>query len=222
MTVSPTGASNGAPSSGSSSSSSSNGVLSSTDFLSLLVSELQNQDPMNATSVTDFINQMTSYENVESQQAINTSLGSLAGSFGSLVTLNSVNYIGHTVTAKTSTAILSGGSAAFGYSLSSAASNVSVTITDSLGNTVYTGTGTGDAGANSFTWDGKDSTTGKQLADGGQYTVAVTATDAVGNSVVDYTSITGTVTGIDTSTATPSLTVNGVSVSASNIIGVSS
>ena len=89
MTISPTGSSNGA-SSGSSSSSSSNGVLSSNDFLSLLVSELQNQDPMNATSVTDFINQMTSYVNVESQQAINTSLGSLAGSFGSLVTLRSI------------------------------------------------------------------------------------------------------------------------------------
>jgi flagellar basal-body rod modification protein FlgD len=176
---------------------------------------------MNATSVTDFINQMTSYVNVASQQAINTSLGSLAGSFTSLVTLNSVNYIGHTVTAKADTAMLSNGSATFNYSLSSASSNAQVTITDSLGNTVYTGSGTGDAGSNSFTWDGKDSD-GNQLEDGGKYTIAVTATDTVGNSVVQYTAITGTVTGIDTSTSTPSLTVNGVSVSASNIIGVSS
>jgi flagellar basal-body rod modification protein FlgD len=175
---------------------------------------------MDATSVTDFINQMTSYVNVASQQAINSSLTSLAGSFTSLVTLNSVNYIGHTVTAKTSTAQLSDGSATFNYSLSSAASNVQVTIADSLGNTVYTGTGTGDAGSNTFTWDGKDSD-GNQLADG-QYTISVTATDSVGNSVLEYTSVTGTVTGIDTSTSTPSLTVNGVSVSASNIIGVSS
>jgi flagellar basal-body rod modification protein FlgD len=220
MTVSSTGSST-STSQTSSSSSSSNGAISSTQFLSLLVSELQNQDPMNATSVTDFINQMTSYVNVESQQAINTSLGSLAGSFTSLVTLNSVNYIGHTVTAKTNTAELSDGSATFGYSLSSAASNVSITITDSSGNTVYSGTGTGNSGQNTFTWDGKNSS-GTQLADGGQYTIAVTATDAVGNSVVNYTSTTGTVTGIDTSTSTPSLTVNGISVSASNIIGVSS
>ena len=221
MTVSSTSSSTGTSSSTSSSSSSSSSTISSTDFLSLLVSELQNQDPMNATSVTDFINQMTSYENVESQQAINSSLTSLAGSFTSLVTLNSVNYIGHTVTAKTDTAELSSGSATFNYSLSSASSNVAITISDSSGNKVWSGTGTGDAGSNSFTWDGKDSD-GNQLDDGGKYTIAVTATDAVGNSVVNYTSITGTVTGIDTSTSTPSLTVNGVSVSANNIIGVSS
>ncbi len=47
---------------------------------------------------------------------------SLASSFSSLVTLNSVNYIGHTVEAKTNTAELTNGSATFGYSLTSAAS----------------------------------------------------------------------------------------------------
>jgi len=104
--------------------------------------------------------------------------------------------------------------------LSSASTNVEITVTDSAGNKVWSGKAQGDAGSNSFTWDGKDSD-GKQLDDG-KYKISVTATDAVGNSVFEYTSITGTVTGIDTSTSTPSLTVNGVSVSANNIIGVSS
>jgi flagellar basal-body rod modification protein FlgD len=195
--------------------------MSSTQFLSLLVSELQNQDPLNATSVTDFINQMTSYANFTEQQSTNTAMTSLAGSFTSLVTLNSVNYIGHTVEAKTDTSTLTSGSATFGYSLSSAASNVSISVADSSGNTVWTGSGTGTAGSNSFTWDGKNSS-GTQLSDGGKYTITVTATDSAGNSVVNYTTITGKVTGIDTSTSTPSLTINGVSVSASNIIGVTS
>jgi flagellar basal-body rod modification protein FlgD len=146
---------------------------------------------------------------------------SLASSFSSLVTLNSVNYIGHTVEAKADTATLSNGSATFGYSLSAAASNVAITIKDSSGNTVWTGSGTGNAGTNSFTWDGKDSS-GTQLSDGGQYTISVTATDSAGNSVFNYSTITGTVTGIDTSTSTPSLTVDGVPISASNIIGVTS
>ena len=52
--------------------------------------------------------------------------------------------------------------------------------------------------------------------------MSVTATDSAGNSVFNYATVTGKVTGIDTSTSTPSLTVNGVSVSASNIIGVTS
>jgi len=205
----------------STSSTSSSTSISSTDFLNLLVSELQNQDPLNATSTTDFINQLTSYANFNQQQSINSGLTSLAGSFSSLVTLNSVNYIGHTVEAKTDTATLTNGSATFGYSLSSAASNVAISVKDSSGNTVWSGSGTGNSGSNSFSWDGKTSD-GTQLSDGGQYTISVTATDSAGNSVFNYSTITGTVTGIDASTSTPALLVNGVSVSAANIIGVTS
>jgi len=205
----------------STSTSGSNSSLTSTDFLNLLVSELQNQDPLNATSTTDFINQLTSYANFNEQQSINSSMTSLAGSFSSLVTLNSVNYIGHTVEAKTDTATLSNGSATYGYSLSSASSDVTIAVKDSSGNTVWSGAGTGNAGSNTFTWDGKNSS-GTQLTDGGQYTIAVTANDSAGNSVFNYATTTGTVTGIDASTSTPSLIVNGVSVSASNIIGVTS
>jgi len=220
MTVSAAAASSATSSTSSVTSAVSSGI-SSNDFLSLLVSELQNQDPLNATSTTDFINQLTSYANFDQQQSINANMTSLASSFGSLVTLNSVNYIGHTVEAKSNTATLSNGSATYGYTLNSAAANVAISIQDSSGNTVWSGTGSGNAGANSFTWDGKDSS-GNQLSDGGQYTISVNATDSAGNSVVSYTTVTGTVTGIDTSTSTPSLTVNGVSVSAANILGVTS
>ena len=220
MTVSSATSASSASSAAASNSSAAS-AMSSTSFLSLLVSELQNQDPLDATSTTDFVNQLSSYANFTEQQAINSSMTSLASSFSSLVTLNSVNYIGHTVEAKADTATLSSGSATFGYSLSAAASNVSITIKDSSGNTVWTGSGTGNAGTNSFTWDGKDSS-GKQLSDGGQYTISVTATDSAGNSVFNYSTITGKVTGIDTSTSTPSLTVDGVPVSASDIIGVTS
>ena len=218
MTVSSTSSSSSSSASSSSSSASS---ISSSDFLNLLLSELKNQDPLNATSTTDFMNQLTSYANFTEQQSINSSMTSLASSFSSLVTLNSVNYIGHTVEAKTDTATLTDSSATFGYNLSAASSNVTVTIKDSSGNTVYTGSGTGNDGSNTFTWDGK-TTSGTQLSDGGQYTISVTATDSAGNSVFNYATTTGTVTGIDTSTGTPTLTVNGVSVSAANILAVTS
>jgi flagellar basal-body rod modification protein FlgD len=217
MTVS--SATTAASSTASTSSTAASMGLTSTDFLNLLVSELQNQDPLNATSTTDFINQLTSYANFNEQQSINSSMTSLAGSFSSLVTLNSVNYIGHTVEAKTNTAQLTDGSATFGYSLSSAASNVAITVQDSSGNVVWSGTGTGTAGANTFNWNGQ-TTSGTQLSNGGQYTISVTANDSAGNSLVNYTTMTGKVTGIDASGSTPELLVNGVPVSASNIIGV--
>src|SRR5258707_15697603 len=101
MTVS--GTSSTSSSSASSSSSLPSNTISSQDFLSLLVSELQNQDPLNATSVTDFINQMTSYANFSQQQSINTNLNALAGALFTLLPLNSANHIRHTAKSNTAT-----------------------------------------------------------------------------------------------------------------------
>ena len=189
--------------------------------MSLLVSELQNQNPLDPTNTTDFVNQLTSYASYQQQTTLNTNLNSLATSFNSLLTLNATNYIGHTVEAKGDTATLSNGTATFGYSLTSAASNVTLTVKDSSGNTVWTGSGTTTSGKNSFTWDGTNSA-GTQLTDGGQYTLSVAATDASGNSVYGYTTVSGKVTGIDASSGTTDLTIGSSSVKASDVIAVTS
>jgi flagellar basal-body rod modification protein FlgD len=189
--------------------------------MSLLVSELQNQNPLDPTSTTDFVNQLTSYASYQQQTTLNTNLNSLATSFNSLLTLNATNYIGHTVEAKGDTATLSGGEATFGYSLTAAASSVTLTVKDSSGITVWTGSGTTTSGKNSFTWDGKNSA-GTQLTDGGQYTLSVAATDTSGNSVYGYTTVSGKVTGIDASSGTTDLTIGSSSVKASDVIAVTS
>src|SRR3981081_2458035 len=88
----------------SSSAASAASSLTSSDFLNLLVSELQNQNPLDPTNSTDFINQLTSYANFDQQQTLNTNLSSLATSFNSLMTLNASNYIGKTIEAKGDTA----------------------------------------------------------------------------------------------------------------------
>jgi flagellar basal-body rod modification protein FlgD len=221
MSVAATTASSVTSTAATSSSSSTTSSLTSSDFLNLLVNELQTQDPLDPTNSTDFINQLTSYANFDEQQTLNTNLSSLATSFNSLLTLNASNYIGKTVEAKADTATLQNGQASFGYSLNSAASSVTLTVTDSSGNAVWTGSGTTAAGSNSFNWDGK-TTDGTQLADGGQYSLSVTATDSSGNSVSGYTTVSGKVTGVDSSSGTPMLTVGGTSISISSIIGVTS
>jgi len=71
MAVSGTSSASSSNSASSSSASASSNVINSNQFLSLLVSELQNQDPLNATSVTDFVNQMTAYTNFAQQESIN-------------------------------------------------------------------------------------------------------------------------------------------------------
>jgi flagellar basal-body rod modification protein FlgD len=203
------------------SSSSVTSAITSQQFLNLLVTELQNQNPLDPTNSTDFINQLTSYANFDQQQTLNSNMGTLVSSLNSLLTLNSSNYIGQTVTAKTDTGTLKDGQISFGYSLESAASDVTLSVKDSSGNTVWTGSGTTTSGTNSFTWDGT-TTDGTQLTDGGQYTLNVSATDSTGQSVYGYTTVTGKVTSIDNSSGTPMLNIGSTSVSTSNVIGVTS
>jgi flagellar basal-body rod modification protein FlgD len=202
------------------SAASSNGITSA-GFLSLLVGELQNQDPLDPTSTSDFINQMSQYATFDQDQTLNTQLGTLLTSFSSLLTMNSVNYIGHNVEVKSDTTTLQNGAATFGYSLSAAAQNVTLTVEDSSGNVVWSGTGPTASGMNSFTWNGVNSS-GTQLGNGGQYSLTVTATDSSGNSVFNYTTVTGAVTGVDDSTGSTMLDVGGVPVSVSNVIAVTS
>lgn len=203
------------------SSSSVTSAITSQQFLNLLVTELQNQNPLDPTNSTDFINQLTSYANFDQQQTLNSNMSTLVSSLNSLLTLNSSNYIGQTVTAKTDTGTLKDGQISFGYSLESAASDVTLSVKDSSGNTVWTGSGTTTSGTNSFTWDGT-ATDGTQLTDGGQYTLNVSATDSTGQSVYGYTTVTGKVTSIDNSSGTPMLNIGSTSVSTSNVIGVTS
>ena len=193
--------------------------ISSNDFLTLLVGELQNQDPLDPTSTSDFINQMSQYATFDQQQTLNTNLSTLLTSFNSLLTLNAVNYIGHTVEAKGDTATLQSGQAAFGYSLSSAASQVNLSIQDSTGKTVWTGTGPTQSGLNTITWDGTDSN-GNQLPDGGQYSLTVSALDSSGNSVLNYTTFFGQVTDVENTSGTTMLNVGGTSVNTSDVVAV--
>ena len=157
-----------------------------------------------------FTSQLMSYANFEQQQTLNSNLSSLSTSFNSLLTLNSSNYIGQTVTAKADSATLENGSISFGYSLNSAAKNVTLTVSDSSGNTVWTGSGTTTAGSNSFNWDGT-TTNGTQLSDGGSYSLSVTATDSSGSSVYGYTTVCGKVTAVDNSSGTTMLKIGNTS-----------
>ncbi|HEY8337907.1 MAG TPA: FlgD immunoglobulin-like domain containing protein [Tardiphaga sp.] len=195
--------------------------LTSSDFLNLLVTEMQNQNPLDPTSTTDFTTQVTAYANFDSQKTLNSNLNSLLTSFNSLLTLNSSNYIGQTVTAKAATATLENGSISYGYSLDSAASAVTLTVNDSSGNAVWTGSGTTTAGQNSFTWDGTK-TDGTQLTDGGQYTLTVTATNSSGAEISGYTTVSGKVSSIDSSSGTAKLLVGTTALDITSVIGVKS
>ncbi len=172
-------------------------TLNENDFLSLLTTELQNQDPLNPSDSSDMAAQMAQFASVEQLTDINTQLTNMASSQSSLQNTTAAGLIGDNVVATGNTVTLNG-QASLNYTLAGNAAKVTVSIYNSSGTLVNTQVlGNENAGANSYTWNGNDSN-GNTLPSG-QYTFAVTAADSSGNAVTASTLTSGTVTAVTNS-----------------------
>jgi flagellar basal-body rod modification protein FlgD len=192
-------------------------------FLSLLTTQLKNQDPLSPLDTNQFTQQLTQMTGVEQQLLSNQLLQQLVNqsqSGGGLV--SSVGLIGKTVTVNGASSTLAGGSATWEFSLPSTPASMSVSVVDSSNNVVWSGAVTpSGAGGQTFTWDGKNQS-GTQLADGGTYTLKVVAKDSSGAIITPTTNLQGTATAVQQVSGQTMVTVSGVQVPLSSITGVSS
>jgi flagellar basal-body rod modification protein FlgD len=131
---------------------------------------------------------------------------------------NGLGYVGKTVTASGSTSPLQSGEASWDYTLNSAASQVTLTVKDSNGNTVFSTSGNAASGEHPFSWHG--TTSGGTTVSSGDFTLSVAATDASGNSVDTTTNMVGQVTGVDTSSGTTQLEVGDIQVPIGNVTAI--
>ena len=170
-----------------------------TTFLTLLTTQLQNQDPTSPLDTNAFTQQLVAMTGVQQQLLSNQLLQQIATSSTNGSVSNAVDLIGKNVTATSSTDTLSGGSATWTYNLPSAAAGATLTVSDSTGKTVYSTTvANPTTGNNTFTWNGQNFS-GAQLPDGGSYTLSVAAADSSGKAITPTISISGTVGSVTTS-----------------------
>jgi flagellar basal-body rod modification protein FlgD len=189
------------------------------DFLKLLTTQLQNQDPTAPTDTNQLTQQIATLSQVEQQIATNNNLEKLIGLFNTS-TLNSVvGYIGKQVEADGDKGILNNGSATFVYNLEKDAASADVQILDASGSVVLSASGTKLAGRNEVLWDGVDSAN-RQLPDGA-YTIKVTAKDSSGANVNVTTATVGVVTAIDSINGVTTLRLGDVSVGLDAVHSVS-
>ena len=177
-------------------------------FLSLLTTQLKNQDPTSPLDSNQFTQQLVQMTGVEQQLASNDLLKQLVSNTGTGVS-TAVSLIGKDVRAVSSDAALNGGKAQWVYKLDADASDVKVEIVDSTGRAVHVeAPANNKAGDHALSWNGKD-LLGNQLSDGGTYTLRVTAKDAAGATVKSTNYIQGRVTGVEQSDGSTFITVNG-------------
>ena len=187
-------------------------------FLTLLTTQLKNQDPTSPMDSNAFTQQLVMYSQVEQQINTNTNLKSLITQGTSNAAAMTTGYLGKKVSIVNGNAPLIGGSANWTYNLGGPAATTELMVTDANGKTVYTATGEMGAGNHSFAWNGKDNG-GNQLSDGA-YKLTVTATDAAGGKIDSNVASAATVTQIDMTGSTPRLIIGTMEIDLADIAAI--
>ena len=204
-------------SSGSSLSSTTGATLAGNfqSFLTLLTTQLQNQNPLSPLDTNQFTQQLVQFAGVEQQLKTNDQLTTLVSLQQTAQSTQALGFVGKTAVVDGSTTALKSSSATWELSVPKN-SNVNISITNSTGQTVFSGAYSASTGNNQpFTWNGKGND-GTQWPDG-QYKLTATAADSSGNSVAVSTQIQGLVNSVDLTHSPPLLSINGQTYTVSQI-----
>ena len=107
-------------------------------FLTLLTTQLQNQNPLDPLDTNQFTQQLVEFAGVQQQLNTNDSLATLVSLQQTAQSTQALGFVGKTAVVNGSTAALTNSSATWELSVPTN-STVNVTITNSTGQTVFTG-----------------------------------------------------------------------------------
>lgn len=162
-------------------------------FLTLLVTQLQNQDPLDPLDATEFTSQLVQFASVEQQIFQNSNLEKLLNLQETNQISQMVDFIGKRVEYFGQELSLEKGNAEFSYVTPSGVVDANVNISNSAGLNVFFAKGDATAGKHTVIWDGVDKN-GNQQSDG-KYSVLVSGTDPQGNLVTIEHLMVGSVSG---------------------------
>lgn len=166
-------------------------------FLTLLTTQLKNQDPLDPMDSKDMTNQMIQLSNTEQQIAQTDKMNEILKINQASAVNSALGYIGKEVDYVGGDTEFKGNTVNAKYYLDKAASATKISISDSAGKVIRTMDGDVTVGGHAIAWDGKDND-GKLVAHG-DYKIAVGAQDKEGKAVQTTTIVPSTVDGIETS-----------------------
>ena len=126
------------------------------NFLNMLTTQLQNQDPLSPMDSTEFTNQLVQFSSLEQQIAGNDKLDNLYAASKSLEAASAVQYLGRTVELDKNVTFLNEGAATISYILPTEASEATVNIYDQSGTLVRTLEADTSSGRTDMAWNGTD------------------------------------------------------------------
>lgn len=195
--------------------------LGKDDFLKLLVTKLQNQDPMQPADDSAFVAELAQFSSLEQMQ--NISDGITTANKWSQMSMQSINnsmasgLIGKQVVADYSGVYVEDGKQpTISFTTNRPASSITFTVKDAAGNDVTTFTQNNvSSGVNTATWDGTDARGNRVKA--GYYTVTAKATGTDGTSFNPSMSVTGVVDSVVYRDGAAYVSVNGMEIALGDI-----
>jgi flagellar basal-body rod modification protein FlgD len=149
-------------------------ALGKEDFLTLMVEQLKNQDPMNPADATEFTAQLAQFSSLEQLFNINSSLEEMGSSTAEMQRLSALSMIGTEIVSKGSEFTFNGEPLKIGYNMDEAAEQGVLYIRDSAGNTVAAKPlSQMSEGQHMLEWDGVGDS--GNVLPRGKYSVAISA-----------------------------------------------
>jgi flagellar basal-body rod modification protein FlgD len=196
-------------------------ALGKNEFLKLLTTQLQYQDPLSPMDNSEFIAQLAQFSQVEQLQGVGSRLDTLLIAQASANQLNTASLVGREIRFRSDAITVTGTGAptSFEVTLDAAATSGSAVITDSSGRTVRTiQLGLRNAGTSEVEWDGLDQN-GKPVP-AGDYVVTLSAAAADKSKVGTSLSVRGVVAGVTFENQAPELLVAGRQVKMSDVVQI--
>ncbi len=188
-------------------------------FLTLLTTQLQNQDPTSPTDTDQFTQELVQFTGVQQSVATNTNLTQLISLQQGSQVLQSSQVTGHQATVTAGQIALQNGTGEVTFN-TAAAEPVQIAIVNSAGQAVRDVSLTSQAGSNSWTWNGQDNA-GNTLPDGAYGVALETGTSGATATAVPF-SVVGTATGLTNGASGLTLQLGGVSVPLAKVQAISS
>lgn len=170
-------------------------------FLILLTAQLQNQDPLAPMDSTQFTQQLVQFSGVEQQIRTNEQLAALVNQYAAASAGAALSYLGRDAIIEANETYLVGGQANWAYRLPESAEEITISVRDASGRTIYTASGPRTQGEHLFTWDGTMNS--GDTAPDGVYTMSINAINNAGEQIRPTITVRETILGVDFSGSTP-------------------
>jgi flagellar basal-body rod modification protein FlgD len=196
-------------------------TLGKDEFLRLLTTQLQHQDPLAPMDSQAFVAQLAQFASVEQLEGLGKKFDTMLVGQASANQMSTAALVGKEALFRADRISLGAGGARFDVTLAAASADAVAILADASGRVVRTlPLGARDAGTSGVTWDGLDAQ-GKALPPG-EYVLTLSATGADGAPVESSAAVRGTISAVSFDEQVPQLIVSGRRVRLSDVLQISS